>query len=79
MVTGTGTSWATSLVEWLAERGLNIHLSGSLHGRLLFARGRAAGGDEGYRAVGITMEEEATGDRKVLLRPAQCWLRPGSR
>ena len=78
LVIGTGSSWATSLVEWLGERGLSIHLSGPLHGRLLFAPGRSAEGDEGYRAAGITLEEEAMGDREVLLRPAQCWLRPGS-
>ena len=73
-----GSSWATSLVEWLGERGLSIHLSGLLHCRSLFAPGKAAEGDEGYRAAGIMLEEEALGDREVLLRPAQCWLRPGS-
>lgn len=58
-----------------------MHLYGLLHGRLLLAQGRAAGGDEGYRAAGVTLEEEAMGNRDVLLRPAQCWLRvrPGAR
>ena len=58
--------------------GVELSSLGPLHGRLLFAPGKAAEGDVGYRAAGITLEEEALGDMEVLLRPAQCWLRPGS-
>ena len=78
LVTGTRSSWTTSLVEWLGERGLSIHLSGAYSSLQVRHCQLVAGGDEGYRAAGITLEEEALGDKEVLLRPAQCWLMPGS-